>query len=74
MLDDNTIKIYNIKGFKYKLIETLNNHTNTVWKILEFKNKVLTLCSGDESIIFYKEIIKNIKQIIKLKQMVHAIL
>ena len=74
MLDDNTIKIYNIKGFKYELIQTLNNHTNTVWKILEFKNKVLTLCSCDESIIFYKEIIKNIKQIIKLKQMVHAIL
>ena len=53
MLDDNTIKIYNIKGFKYELIQTLNNHTNTVWKILEFKNKVLTLCSCDESIIFY---------------------
>ena len=53
MLDDNTIKIYNIKGFKYELIQTLNNHTNTVWKILEFKNKVLNLCSFDESIIFY---------------------
>ena len=53
MLDDNTIKIYNIKGFKYELIQTLKNHTNTVWKILEFKNKVLTLCSCDESIIFY---------------------
>ena len=38
---------------KYEILQTLNYHTNTVWKIIELKNKNLVSCSHDSSIIFY---------------------
>ena len=59
---DYKIKIYNIKGLKYVVIQTLNNHTNTVFKILELKNKVLTSCSFDGSFICYKRDNKEFKK------------
>ena len=33
--------------------QTLNYHTNNVYKILELKSKILVSCSGDSYIIFY---------------------
>ena len=51
--NDKTIKIYNIKGVQYEVLQTLNYHSNYVWKILELKNKTLVSCSYDSSIIFY---------------------
>ena len=50
---DKTIKLFNIKKDNYKLIQTLNFHTNSIWKILELKDKTLVSCSSDCSIIFY---------------------
>ena len=50
---DHTIKIYNIKGEQYELLQTLNYHTDIVYKIVELKNKTLVSCSSDSSIIFY---------------------
>ena len=38
---------------KYEILQTLNYHSNTVWKIIELKNKNLVSCSSDSSIIFY---------------------
>ena len=51
--DDKTIKLYNINGNEYKVIQTLTYHTNWVSKIIELKNNQLVSCSGDKSIIFY---------------------
>ena len=53
--DDKTIKLFNIKGKKYELLQTLNHHSDTVYKIIELKNKELVSCSSDSSIIFYSE-------------------
>ena len=50
---DKTIKLFNIKNDKYKLIQTLNYHKDCVYKIIELKNKTLVSCSKDSSIIFY---------------------
>ena len=50
---DNTIKLFNIKDNKYEILQTLNCHTSTVYKIIELKNKSLVSCSLDKSIIFY---------------------
>ena len=50
---DNTIKLFNIKGMKYEILQTLNYHSNWVYKIIELKNKNLVSCSLDSSIIFY---------------------
>ena len=50
---DKTIKLFNIKDNKYKILQTLNYHTNYVYKIIELKNKSLVSCSWDKSIIFY---------------------
>ena len=52
--NDKTNKIFNIKEAQYEVIQTLNNHTNSVIKIIQLKNEVLTSCSYDSSIIFYK--------------------
>ena len=49
---DNTIKLFNIKDNNYEIIQTLNYHTNSVWKIIELKNKTLVSCSSDSFIIF----------------------
>ena len=51
--DDKTIKIFNIKEKEYELLQTLNYHTNYVYKIIELKNKNLVSWSYDSSIIFY---------------------
>ena len=50
---DKTIKLFNIKEMKYDIIQTLNYHTDRVYKIIELKNKNLVSCSNDSSIIFY---------------------
>ena len=52
---DKTIKLFNIKDFKYETLQTLNSHTSYVCKIIELKNKSLVSCSGDKSIIFYNK-------------------
>ena len=51
--DDKLIKLFNIKGNEYEVLQTLNFHTSTVRKIIEFKNKTLASCSDDSSILFY---------------------
>ena len=50
---DETIKLFNIKENNYNILQTLNYHTNYVFKIIELKNKYLVSCSKDKSIIFY---------------------
>ena len=50
---DRTIKLFNIKENNYELLQTLNNHTSNIYKIIEIKNKYLISCSSDKSIIFY---------------------
>ena len=49
----NSIKLFNIKGNKYEVFQTLNYHRKSVYKIIELKNKTLASCSYDNSIIFY---------------------
>ena len=51
--EDNTIQLFNIKGVKYELSQTLNYHSNAVYKIIELKNKALASCSADCTIFFY---------------------
>ena len=53
--NDKTIKLFKIKGKKYKILQTLTNHSDTIYKIIELKNKTLISCSSDSSIIFYYE-------------------
>ena len=50
-----SIKLFNIKENKYEVLQTLNDHTDLVNKIIELKNKALVSCSWDSSIIFYVE-------------------
>ena len=50
---DKTIKLFNINGKKYEVLQTLNYHNGNVYKIIETKNKALISCSHDSSIIFY---------------------
>ena len=50
---DNTIKLFEINGNEYKIIQTLNYHTKQIYKILEFKNINLISCSDDGYIIIY---------------------
>ena len=50
---DKTIKLFNIKGNNYNIIQNLNDHTGGVNKIIEIENKYLVSCSDDKSIIFY---------------------
>ena len=52
---DETIKFFNINGNKYKLLQTLKNHTNWVYKIIELKNKKLLSCSDDYTINIYSK-------------------
>ena len=51
--EDKTIKLFNIKGIKYEIIQSLNYHKKEVHKIIELKNTNLVSCSEDSSIIFY---------------------
>ena len=50
---DKTIKLYEIKGNEYKIIQTLNNHIKGVNGLIELTNKKLVSYSDDSSIIFY---------------------
>ena len=53
---DNTIKLFNINGNNYNLVQTLSYHTSSVSKIIEIKNKQLISCSYDKSfIVYFKE-------------------
>ena len=52
---DKTIKLFNIKDNKYEILQTLNYHTDWIFKIIELKNKELVSCSDDKSIIFYNK-------------------
>ena len=38
---DKTINLFNINGMKYEILQTLNYHSNYVYKIIELKNKNL---------------------------------
>ena len=51
--NDKTIKLYNIKGKEYQVIQTLNYHTDWVYKLIELNNNKLVSCSDDGNIIFY---------------------
>ena len=51
--DDKTIKLFKIKEKEYEILQTLDYHSDKVYKIVELKNKYLTSCSEDASIIFY---------------------
>ena len=51
--DDNTIKLYNINGNTYNVLQTLSYHTNSVTKIIELRNKKLVSCSWDDTILLY---------------------
>ena len=35
---DKTIKLYNIKGVQYEVLQTLNYHKDYVYKIIELNN------------------------------------
>ena len=50
---DITFIIFNINGNNYSIIQTLNDHTDCVNKIIEIENKYLISCFDDNSIIFY---------------------
>ena len=50
---DKTIKLFNINGNEYKVIQVLTYHTNYVYKIIELNNQKLVSCSEDSSIIVY---------------------
>ena len=51
--EDKFIKLFNIEGNKYTILQTLNYHKDTVYKIINFDNNNLISCSKDSSIIFY---------------------
>jgi len=53
--EDKTIKIFEIKGVKYEILQTLKYHKNSVYRIIELKNNTLVSSSKDSSIIFYKK-------------------
>ena len=50
---DKLIKLFNIKGNEYEVLQTLNFHTSNVYKIIELKNSTLASCSADSSILIY---------------------
>ena len=52
---DCQIKIFKIEGEKYEVLQTLEYHTNIIFKTIELKNKTLLSCSSDSSIIFYQK-------------------
>ena len=52
-LEEKTIKLFNIKGVKYEILQTLNYHKKCVYKIIELNNNILVSCSADSYIIFY---------------------
>ena len=53
--NDKSIKIFNIKYNNYQLLQTLNYHNDSVYKIIELNNKKLISCSIDSSFIIYSK-------------------
>ena len=51
--EDKMIKLFNINGNEYNVIQTLSYHSSYVYKIMELSNQKLVSCSYDKSIIFY---------------------
>ena len=51
--NDKTIKLYNINGNTYNVLQTLTYHTSLMGKIIELSNHKLVSSSQDGSIIFY---------------------
>ena len=51
--NDKTIKLFNIKGMKYEILQTLNSYTDYVYKIIGLKNKNLVSCSRYSTLVFY---------------------
>ena len=51
--DDKAIKLYNINGNNYNVLQTLSHHSDYVYNIIELNNKQLVSCSRDSSIIVY---------------------
>ena len=49
------IRFFKIKELEYQLIQTLKEHQNDVYYLIELKNKNLVSCSRDCSINFYKK-------------------
>jgi WD40 repeat protein len=49
--EDRSIKLFNIEGNKYTILQILNYHKDTVYKIINFDNNNLISCSKDSSII-----------------------
>ena len=47
---DKAIKLFNIKDNNYDILQTLNNHTNSVYKIIELKNILQTLNNHTNSV------------------------
>ena len=50
---DSIIKLYNINGNTYNVLQTLSYHTEGILKIIELSNNKLVSCSSDNTIIFY---------------------
>ena len=51
--DNIKIKLFNINGNNYKILQTLHYHTGTVCKIIELENKNLISCSFDGYLVVY---------------------
>ena len=65
--EDNIIKLYNINGNDYKVIQILSGHKERITRIKEFRNKKLVSCSLDKSIIFYSKDNNEYKQEYSIK-------
>ena len=52
---DTTIKLFEIKGNEYEVLQIIGFHKSGVLKIIELKDKTLVSCSHDKSIIFFTE-------------------
>jgi len=63
---DSTIKLFNIKGNYYNIIQTLNEHVGWVNKLIEIENRYLVSCSEDKTIIFYLKDKKLYKKYYKM--------
>ena len=63
---DKSIKLYSIKGNKYKVLQSLNQN-DAVYEIKELKNKSLASISSDRTITFY------IKDNLKYKKDYHKV-
>ena len=51
--NDKTIKLYNINGNTYNVLQILSYHTEGITKIIELNNNNIVSCAFDNLIIFY---------------------